>query len=452
MKNVIYRLATMMLFFVLAAAMMFGVWAFVSGRSRAVAQGAPKEAERTAAVAAWNVRDFGARGDGQTDDTAAFQRALDEAGRAGGGTVFAPRGSYRFAGRLNVPVGVTLKGTFESVPAHNGIRDKGLPRPGELGTTFFVTADKGNEKAPAFLTLNTNSTLRGVLIYYPDADPKTVPPIAFPYAVAMRGNNPAVLDVELLNAYQGIDAQTSVRHLIRNVSGQPLRRGVLVDAIYDIGRIENVHFNPWWSDNPALLKWQQANGEAFIFGRSDWQYVHNTFCFGYHIGYKFTEFQDGPGNGNYLGIGADDCNRAIVVEGSTMYGLLITNGEFVSFQGAEPTMVEVGPRNTGSVRFVNCAFWGPCHQIAKVAGQGTVGFGDCTFVMWDRDRKGVPAIEADGGTLLVRGCEFRENKAHVRIGPGVRRAVIAENVFTGAARIDNKSRGSVQIGLNSEGE
>ena len=26
-----------------------------------------------------------------------------------------------------------------------------------------------------------------------------------------------------------------------------LRRGILVDAIYDIGRIENVHFNPWWS-------------------------------------------------------------------------------------------------------------------------------------------------------------------------------------------------------------
>jgi hypothetical protein len=100
-----------------------------------------------------------------------------------------------------------------------------------------------------------------------------------------------------------------VRHLIRNVSGQPLRRGVLVDEIYDIGRIENVHFNPWWSDNAALLAWQQSHGEAFIFGRSDWQYVHNTFCYGYRVGYKCTEFKSGPGNGNFLGIGADGCNR-----------------------------------------------------------------------------------------------------------------------------------------------
>ncbi len=29
------------------------------------------------------------------------------------------------------------------------------------------------------------------------------------------------------------------------------------------------------------------NGEAFIFARSDWQYVLNTFCFGYNVGYKF---------------------------------------------------------------------------------------------------------------------------------------------------------------------
>jgi hypothetical protein len=395
-----------------------------------------------------NVRDFGARGDGQTDDTAAFQKALDTAAREGLGTVFAPRGNYLFAGRLNVPNAVALRGVWESVPAHNGIRDAGLPKPTDDGTTFLVTGGAGSEEGPAFLTLNVNSTLKGVVIYYPEQKPDDVP-VPYPYAIAMRGKNPAVLAVELLNPYNGIDTTGSERHLIRDVHGQPLRRGIYVDQIYDIGRIENVHFNPWWSMKPKLFQWQMAHGEAFLFGRTDWQYVFNTFCFGYKAGYRFIKTKAGVTNGNFLGIGADDCQTALVVDECAPYGLLITNGEFVSFHGPDPTMIDVKATHTGSVRFVNCAFWGPCYQIAKVAGRGTVGFSDCTFVQWDAKKEGRHAIQAVGGTLLVRGCEFREAKAQIELGEGVRRAVITDNVFTGAARLTNRSPGRVQIANNA---
>ena len=396
----------------------------------------------------YDVRGHGAVGDGKTDDTGAFQKALDAAAQAGGGTVYAPRGNYVFAGCLNVPNGVTLAGMWQSVPAHNGLRDRGLPKPTDDGTTFLVTGGAGAEEGPAFITLNTNSTLRGVVIYYPEQHADAAPK-PYPYAIAMRGKNPAVLAVELLNPYNGIDATRNERHLIRDVHGQPIRRGVLVDAIYDIGRIENVHFNPWWSMKPGLFQWQMQNGEAFIFGRSDWQYVFNTFCFGYKVGYKFIASGTGVCNGNFLGIGADDCHTALVVEQSAPYGLLITNGEFVSFHGPDPTMIEVGEKNAGSVRFVNCAFWGPCNQIARIAGTGTVGFSDCTFTQWGGKEGNRPAIQARGGTVLVRGCEFRQDRPQIELGPDVRRAVIAENIFTGAERIANKSTGNVQIGLNA---
>jgi len=395
----------------------------------------------------FNVRSFGAVGDGQTDDTAAFQKALDSAEKAGGGIVYAPRGNFFFAGNLNVPNAVTLAGIWQSVPAHNGLRDRGRPKPTDDGTTFLITGGAGSEDGPAFITLNTNSTLKGVVLYYPQQNIDDVPK-PYPWAIAMRGKNPAVLAVEMLNPYNGIDATRNERHLIRDVQGQPLRRGVMVDDIYDIGRIENVHFNPWWSIKPKLFQWQMENGEAFIFGRSDWQYVYNTFCFGYKVGYKFIKSGRGVCNGNFLGIGADDCYTALVVEQCAPFGVLITNGEFVSFHGPDPTMIEVEKNNTGSIRFVNCSFWGPCNQIAKIAGTGTVGFGDCTFVQWGGKNGDIPAIQAQSGTVLIRGCEFRQDRPQIRLGEGVERAIITENLFTGSQRIVNQSGGNVQLGFN----
>jgi len=83
-----------------------------------------------------NVLDYGAQGDGAADDTGAFQKALDAAGKAGGVEVYAPPGRYRFQGSLDVPPAIALVGSFRFVPAHNGIRDPGLPKPGDDGTTL----------------------------------------------------------------------------------------------------------------------------------------------------------------------------------------------------------------------------------------------------------------------------------------------------------------------------
>lgn len=395
-----------------------------------------------------DVRSYGVVGDGRTDDTAAVQKALDAAGKAGGGVVHAPRGNYFFSGHLVVPSGVTLKGVWESVPAHNGIRDAGLPKPTDDGTTFLVTESAGNEDGPPFITLNHNSTLKGVVIYYPSQDPAAEPQ-PYPYAIAMRGKNPAVLAVELLNPYNGIDATQNERHLVRDVHGQPLRRGIFADTIYDIGRIENVHFNPWWSMSPKLLGWQYQHGEAFIFAKTDWQYVFNTFCYGYAVGYKFVKTEAGDCNGNFLGIGADDCLTALEFEAASIIGVLITNGQFVSYRGPDPTMVRVGPRNEGSIRFVNSAFWGGCNQVAFIEGTGTVGFSDCTFLPWKAPKPELAVLQFRGGSAIVRGCEFRERKAQVHLGPQVKRAIVADNLVTGPLRIQDETGGRAIVKDNA---
>ncbi len=60
--------------------------------------------------AVFNVRDFGAKGDGNTNDTPAFMAALQKAYEMGGGVVYVPTGSYRVLSTLVIPEKVHLKG------------------------------------------------------------------------------------------------------------------------------------------------------------------------------------------------------------------------------------------------------------------------------------------------------------------------------------------------------
>lgn len=68
-------------------------------------------------AAQFNVQDYGAKGDGQTLDTAAIQRAIDAAAKAGGGTIVFKSGTYLTGAiflkshtHLRVDRGVTLLG------------------------------------------------------------------------------------------------------------------------------------------------------------------------------------------------------------------------------------------------------------------------------------------------------------------------------------------------------
>lgn len=399
-----------------------------------------------------NVMEYGAFSDGTRDNTAIFQEALDTAAAVNGGIVEVPSGRYRFEGSITIPSNVTLRGTFTYAPAHAGIRDKGSQQLPVYGSVLEPVGGANDEESTPFITVQGNATLQGFTIHYPEQKPDAETPTPYPYAIAMRGNNPAVIDLQLLNPYKGIDASHNQRALVRNIHGQPISIGIFVDAIYDIGRIENVHWNPWWSMGTGVYKWQMENGIGFLFGKTDWHYVHNTFCFGYNVGYKFVETERGGTNGNFLGIGADDCYTSLVVEESAPMGILITNGEFVSFRGPDPTMIRVEDSHTGTVRFVNCAFWGPARRNAVIDGHGTVGFSDCTFMQWGYEEKGdkrvaidLPSLDVLGGSIMVRGCEFMDNKPQVRLGENVERAIVSENFVTGDVRIDDATKGKRAI-------
>ena len=272
--------------------------------------------------------------------------------------------------------------------------------------------------------------------------------------------------------------------------------GILVDQTYDIGRIEDVHWNPWYSSHPNYIGFQQTYGVGFLIARTDWEYVSiavrelappplpssphshfssspsvflphhpqvlNTFVFAMSVGYKFVESAEGSCNGNFVGIGADCCaNASVMVEAADPWGIMIVNGEFTSFSGgfgpdiANHTQVVVSPSNKGAVRFVSSAFWGPSHQIATIGGSGSVGFESCIFNSWAAENAtNAAAIQVYGGNALVRGSEFQTSHpgGQVHLFPGAKKVIVSENLAVGPWLMTDDSPSPKHLDLNNIGD
>ncbi|MFJ2567869.1 glycosyl hydrolase family 28-related protein [Streptomyces sp. NPDC087568] len=95
-----------------------GMWADAGGPSRAWIEAHRVSAGTSTAkpVLDWlSIKDFGAQGDGTTDDTSAVQAAVDAASAAGGGTLYIPAGRHIIAGTLTWASGVTAIGAGSRV-------------------------------------------------------------------------------------------------------------------------------------------------------------------------------------------------------------------------------------------------------------------------------------------------------------------------------------------------
>lgn len=405
----------------------------------AMAQPATQRSE-----SALEVRDFGAAADGETDDTAAFQRALDAAGNAGGGRVFVPAGVYMIRGHLNVPDAVTLAGVFEAPPRHG--QNFGPPEKTK-GSILLAVEGRGDAEGVAFITLRTGAHLTGITVYYPEQTPDIV---AYPWCVRGIGDNCTITNVLLVNPYQAVDfgkTHPAGRHFIDGLYAQPLKTGLFVDKCFDVGRVENVHFWPFWNWDEKVKSWMLEHSTAFIIGRTDWEYLTNCFALGYRVGFHFVSRDDGPGNAVLTQCGSDLGPLAVKVDSVQPHaGVSFVNGQFMAG-------VEIAETNQGPVKFTSSGFWGIEHtdHHALIRGGGHVTFTACHFEWWARTDREAYAIIAETGGVTINGCEFVEEdprKGHVKLGEDVEAAIIVANRFRTPVKIDNRSEGEVVIANN----
>jgi hypothetical protein len=384
-----------------------------------------------------NVRDYGAAGDGKSDDSGAFVAAMKAAAATGGNTVFLPPGNYLIKEPLEVPENVVLEGVFRAPTARTQNR----------GTTLLAVAGAGQAEGQPFLTLHQNSTLHGLTVFYPEQK-QANPPVPYPWTVRGRADNCSLVDVLLVNPYQAVDFGThpAGRHLIRGLYAQPLFRGLFIDQCFDVGRIEDVHFWPFWGGwEAALGQFTRDQGIAFIIGRTDWEYLFNCFCIGFHVGFQFIQTKAGLPNCVLTQCGSDIGPTAVRVEGCQDHaGLSFVNGQFMAG-------VAIKPGNRGPVKFTACGFWGvpTTDSHAVLEGSGHTTFTGCHFNGWARKNVDAPCLHARHGGLTVTACDFMDKgKVQVTLEREVEAGLVFGNRLRGANRVISHGGDQVQIGMN----
>ncbi|MEV6171757.1 glycosyl hydrolase family 28-related protein [Streptomyces sp. NPDC051954] len=177
----------------------------------------------------------------QRDATAAIQRALDRAGRDGGGIVYLPAGWYRVDGHLTVPEDVELRGA-SAVPNRDLLG-------ASAGTVLMAYEGRGTahpDTATALVTLDgDHAGVRGLRAFYPENNP-AAPEGLQPYPYTIRGNGTGtyVMDIGLPNAWNAIDMATHDNDgfTVRKLAGAYFHHGITVGKS-DGGRIEGVLSN-----------------------------------------------------------------------------------------------------------------------------------------------------------------------------------------------------------------
>ncbi len=365
-------------------------------------------------------------------------------------------GATLSAAALTVPSGVTLDGSWTA--PHQALSDK--------GTVLLAYAGRGEEDGPAFIEMQPNSAITGLTILYPEQKLADVQP--YPWTIHGRGLHCSVANVSLANSYQGIamGPEGNELHLVRNVYGCVLRRGIFIDNCTDIGRLENVHFNPhYWSRSGldgvskgakpspdiAVAIYTQQHLEAFVFGRSDWQSVRDCFVFGAKVGYRFVHTPNGECNGQLAGISADACQYGVMVDAAQSAGLLISNGQFACtklHKAAQPRYGIVTSKSFHStLQLSNCSFWGSFTSFARIQGDGMFSIAQARM----ENNEG-PGIEVDGGRASIRDVYFVKSSSAPQIyaGPHLLHMGVSNCFAEGGIRIKGDNVAKVLTSNNEQ--
>ena len=179
----------------------------------------------------FNIKDYGAIGDKETDDTKAVQAAITAANRNKGGIVFFPPGVYRLTAPISVGEGIELCGS-----AGSRVYDYQLKNNKQVtwATGIIYAEYKGDPEGPALLTLGSGSGIRTLGFFSHYQNMKWVLAgnelVEEPYLVRMSGRNNYAISPFASNPYQFLDIVNSDGFLVEHF---------LASATHNVFRVRN---------------------------------------------------------------------------------------------------------------------------------------------------------------------------------------------------------------------
>ncbi len=399
-----------------------------------------------------SVDDFGATADGQTDNTKAFQSALDFAFEQGGGTVYVPAGRYRFDGTLKIPRSVYLAGEWTDPETNpDAITD---------GSVLLITSGKGNAGGIPFITVGASAGIIGLTFCYPGQIPAYgSEPVSYPATILIKDNYAgdgtqhasSIECVTLINSYFGIDGtQGNQLFYINTARITAFDRGFAVNKCYDCGRTMNLSVSPrycaYWASTSGeslaaadIAKITKERATGIVMMRTDWQMMYKTNVESCRVGVACKRNPETDeltaGNGSLIEFSISDCTIGI----DCYFGSFQFSRGTVDSTGEGAVCVRINPTVVGNFSIYYCGLSsdGACIETVK-GNTGVLSVQNCSFARWTGR-----AVNHAGGSLEVQSSVFSGTGEAIYADASASTLVSSANTYadTVTAKLINKLTG-----------